>query len=385
MAIHKLADLQLHNKRVLIRADLNVPFAGSTITNDLRIRASLPTIELAIAKGAGVLIVSHLGRPEAGVNNAHLSLQPVAERLETLLSHPVELVTDWGNGLNLDPGEVKLLENIRFHPGETKNDPELARSLASLCDVYVNDAFGTAHRAHASTHGIAKYAPESCAGILLASEIEALEKALANPKRPLVAVLGGSKISGKLEVLHNLKSVADTLLVGGGMANTLLLAADVDVGNSLVENELIDDAEAILQAAEIALPVDLMTTETIDSGSHAFLRLKDGIPSHEAIVDIGPETARQYAKTIASAGTVIWNGPMGIFEYPQFAEGTRVVADAMGGTDAFTLAGGGDTIAAIEQFEISDRVDYISTGGGAFLEFIEGKSLPGIEALRYIA
>ncbi|MCY3859564.1 MAG: phosphoglycerate kinase [Gammaproteobacteria bacterium] len=382
MAINKLADLQLQNKRVLIRADLNVPLDGVTITNDLRIRASLPTIELALDRGAAVLIVSHLGRPKAGGDNAHLSLEPVAERLHELLECPVVLVRDWRNGLNVDPGEVKLLENIRFEEGETKNDLELARALASLCDVYVNDAFGTAHRAHSSTHGIAKYATESCAGILLASEIEALERALANPKRPLVAVLGGSKISGKLEVIYNLKSVADTMLVGGGMANTLLLAAGVNVGNSLVEKELINDAMTILQTAEVPLPVDVMTADTIDVKSNAFLRLSDDIPSREAIVDIGPETARRYGKTIAGAGTVIWNGPMGIFEYPQFAEGTRKIADAVADTDAFTLAGGGDTIAAIEQFDSSNLIDYISTGGGAFLEFIEGKSLPGIEALQ---
>ena len=382
MGVNKLADTQLQDKRVLIRADLNVPLDGTSITNDLRIRASLPTIEFALTNGAGVLVVSHLGRPEIGSDNTHLSLQPVADRLCSLLNRPVELIQKWDHELAVSPGEVKLLENIRFRSGETKNDPDLARSLASLCDVYVNDAFGTAHRAHASTHGIAEYARHSCAGLLLASEIEALERALANPKRPLVAVLGGSKVSGKLEVLHNLKSVADTLLVGGGMANTFLLADGQPVGDSLVESELIDDAHAIRQASDLPLPVDVMTVEMIDARSHAFLRLTDAVPSHESIVDIGPETARRYAKVIAEAGTVIWNGPMGIFEYPQFADGTRVVAEALAETNAFTLAGGGDTVAAIEQFDISDRIDYISTGGGAFLEFIEGKSLPGIEALK---
>lgn len=382
MVVNKLSDLQLHNKRVLIRADLNVPLDGTTITNDLRIRASLPTIEFVLERGAGVFLVSHLGRPQAGSNNDHLSLQPVAERLRVLLNRPVELIRQWDSGLDIDFGEVKLLENIRFQSGETENDKDLARSLASLCDVYVNDAFGTAHRAHASTHGVTEYVTDACAGLLLESEIDALERVLANPKRPLVAVLGGSKISGKLEVLHNLKHVADTLLVGGGMANTFLLAEGKNIGKSLVENELIDDANAIRQATELPLPVDVMTAESIDVRSHAFLRLTDGIPSQEAIVDIGPETARQYAKIIAAAGTVMWNGPMGIFEYPQFAEGTRIVADAMATTEAFTLAGGGDTVAAIEQFDISDRIDYISTGGGAFLEFIEGKRLPGIEALK---
>ena len=382
MGVNQLADTQLRDKRVLIRADLNVPLDGTTITNDLRIRASLPTIEYVLANGAGVLVVSHLGRPKIGSDNAHLSLKPVADRLGSLLNRPVDLVQEWDRGLIVNPGEIKLLENIRFESGETKNGSDLARSLASLCDVYVNDAFGTAHRAHASTHGIAKYVNHSCAGLLLASEIEALERALANPKRPLVAVLGGSKISGKLEVLHNLKNVADTLLVGGGMANTFLLASGQSVGKSLVESELIDDAQAILRASALPLPVDVMTTEMIDASSHAFLRLTDAIPSQESIVDIGPESARRYAKVIAEAGTVIWNGPMGIFEYPQFADGTRVVAEALAETNAFTLAGGGDTVAAIEQFDISEQIDYISTGGGAFLEFIEGKCLPGIEALK---
>lgn len=382
MVVNKLADTELHDKRVLIRADLNVPLDGTTITNDLRIRASLPSIEFALANGAGVLVVSHLGRPKIGSDNSHLSLRPVADRLSSLLNRPVELIQRWDHGFAVSPGEVKLLENIRFKSGETKNDQALARSLASLCDVYVNDAFGTAHRAHASTHGIAEYAPDACAGLLLASEIEALESALANPKRPLVAVLGGSKISGKLEVLHNLKNVADTLLVGGGMANTFLLASGQSIGQSLVERELIDDAQAIRRASDLPLPVDVMTTEMIDASSHAFLRLIDAIPHCESIVDIGPETARRYANVIAEAGTVIWNGPMGIFEYPQFADGTRVVAEALAETNAFTLAGGGDTVAAIEQFDISERIDYISTGGGAFLEFIEGKRLPGIEALK---
>ena len=385
MGLNKLADAQLNNKRVLLRADLNVPLDGSSITNDLRIRASLPTIEFALTSGAGVLVVSHLGRPKIGSDNSHLSLQPVADRLCSILNRPVELIQEWDHGLHVNPGEVKLLENIRFESGETKNDVELARSLASLCDVYVNDAFGTAHRAHASTHGITEYAANSCAGLLLAAEIEALEKALANPKRPLVAVLGGSKISGKLEVLHNLKHIADTLLVGGGMANTFLLAAGQAVGKSIVETELTEHAAAIRQASDLPLPVDIMTAEAISEDSHAFLRLPDTVPSHESIVDIGPVTARRYAEVIAKAGTVIWNGPMGIFEHPQFADGTRVVADAIAESNAFTLAGGGDTVAAIEQFDISDRIDYISTGGGAFLEFIEGKNLPGIEALQLTA
>ncbi len=382
MVVNTLADTDLRNKRVLIRADLNVPLDGTTITNDLRIRASLPTIEFALNKGARVLVVSHLGRPEPGSTNRDLSLQPVADRLRDLLKRPVDLIQTCEYDVDINPGEVKLLENIRFEAGETKNDPDLARSLASRCDVYINDAFGTAHRAHASTHGVAEFAKESCAGLLLASEIEALERAVANPKRPLVAVLGGAKVSGKLEVLRNLKETADTLLVGGGMANTFLLASGHAVGDSLVENDLVDDAQTIREATDLPLPVDVMTAESISEQSHAFLRLIESVTSVETIVDIGPETARRYSKIIANAGTVIWNGPMGIFEYPQFADGTRVIADAIAETSAFTLAGGGDTVAAIEQFGISDRIDYISTGGGAFLEFIEGKSLPGIEVLK---
>ena len=277
---------------------------------------------------------------------------------------------------------MKLLENIRFEAGETQNDAALARRLATYCDVYVNDAFGTAHRAHASTHGIAAFTTEKCAGLLLAAEIEALEHALAKPKRPLVAVLGGAKVSGKLEVLHKLKDIADTILVGGGMANTFLLASGSAVGQSMVEENLVDDAHAIQSATELPLPVDIMTAKTIDASQNAVLRLIDAVPNDELIVDIGPETARRFADVIAGAGTVIWNGPMGIFEIPQFAEGTRIVAEAIAETDAYTLAGGGDTIAAIEAFELTDEIDYISTGGGAFLEFVEGKKLPGIEALR---
>ena len=381
MAVVQLSDVNLNGKRVLVRADFNVPLDGSKITNDLRIRATLPTLEFVLNHGASLIIVSHLGRPKPGANNDALSLHPVAHRVSELLNRPVELVKSWRDGVDLQPGAVKLLENIRFEEGETKNSAELARALASLCDIYVNDAFGTAHRAHASTHGITKHVSVACAGFLLANEIETLERALENPARPLVAVLGGAKVSGKLEVLHKLKNRVDTLLVGGGMANTFLLAAGHDVGNSLFETELVLEAKAISAAANVPLPVDLMTATSIDKDSHAILRLAEAIPTHERIVDIGPETARRYAKVIAEAGTVLWNGPMGRFEYTQFAEGTRTVAEAIATTKAFTLAGGGETVAAIELFDIGERINFISTGGGAFLEFIEGKPLPGIEVL----
>ncbi len=383
MSLKHLSELDLRNKRVLIRADLNVPLDGSSITNDLRIRASLPTIEYAMNAGAGVLLVSHLGRPTPGTCDSAYSLQPVATRLEEIMHEPVELIKNWQDGVELQPRSLKMLENIRFEVGETENKPSLARSLAALCDIYVNDAFGTAHRAHASTAGIAKHTQHTCIGLLFAREIEALDRALKNPKRPLVAVLGGAKVSGKLEALTHLKERADTLLVGGGMANTFLLAAGYDIGKSLVEKDLVNQAISTRESVDLPLPVDLMTAKTTEPDSHAFLRMPNAVPAHELIVDIGPETARRFAKIVENAGTVIWNGPMGIFERKQFADGTRVVAETIADTDAFTLAGGGDTVAAIERFNVTDRIDYISTGGGAFLDFIGGKVLPGIEALEH--
>lgn len=381
MTIPTLTDLDLREKRVLVRVDFNVPIASGRVANDARIKAALPTIQHALGQDAAVLLVSHLGRPKPGVQDATLSLAPVAAHLATLLGQSVELVNDWQNGVQTHPKQVQLLENIRFHAGETDNDEKLARQLAALCDIYVNDAFGTAHRAHASTHGIAKFSPQACAGLLLDAEIQALDKALAEPKRPLVAVLGGAKVSGKLQVLHHLKDLADTLLVGGGMANTFLLAEGIQVGHSLVEPELTTDAKAIRCSADLPLPVDLMTSQSIDDNHSATLRLRDEIPGDELVVDIGPETARRYAAIIQEAGTVIWNGPMGVFEETAFADGTRIVAEAIAASPAFSLAGGGDTIAAIEKFQLEDHIDYISTGGGAFLEFVEGKTLPGIEVL----
>lgn len=382
MTIRRITDVDLDSKRVLIRADFNVPLSGTRITSDLRIRAALPTIEYALEQGASVAIVSHLGRPQVGGNNAEFSLAPVQRRLAELLDTTVNLATDWQHNLVHEAGKVTLLENIRFQAGETKNDLKLAEQLAKSCDVFVNDAFGTAHRAHSSTAGITQFTPISCAGLLLASEINALERAIKNPKRPLVAVIGGAKISGKLELLQNLGQLADTLLIGGGMANTFLMAHGHSIGKSLVEPSMIGQARDVMASATIPLPVDVMTSSSECSSDLAFLRLHDSIPSQESIVDIGPETARRFAKIIAGAGTIIWNGPMGIFERTVCAEGTRVVAEAIADSEGFSLAGGGDTVAAIEKYQLSDKIDYISTGGGAFLEFIEGKKLPGIEALR---
>ncbi|MYD42538.1 MAG: phosphoglycerate kinase [Gammaproteobacteria bacterium] len=382
MPVTQLTDVDLRGKRVLIRSDLNVPLKDGEITNDARIQASLPTIEYALKEAASVILVSHLGRPQVGEDNSAFSLRPVAHRVSQLLQQRIPLIANWHDDLEISAGTVAMLENIRFEAGETKNDSELAAKLARLCDVYINDAFGTAHRAHASTHGITQYVATTCAGLLLGKEIDALERALNAPTRPLVAVLGGAKVSGKLEALHQLKEKADAVLVGGGMANTFLLAAGFETGQSLVEPALLGDARAIRESANLPLPVDVMTTRKIDSESHATLRLREAIPHDEQIVDIGPETARQFAQVIAAAGTVIWNGPMGIFEYPQFGDGTRVVAEAIAESEAFTLAGGGDTIAALDRFGVAAQMDYVSTGGGAFLEFVEGKSLPGIEALQ---
>ena len=381
--MQSITDLQLSDKRVLIRVDLNVPIQNGEITDDTRIQASLPTLKHALEQSAGLILVSHLGRPKPNQDNSHLTLQPVASHLANLLKMPVRLVGDWEQeGVSVNNGEVVLLENIRFCEGETKNDPDLSERLGSLCDVYVNDAFGTAHRAHASTQGITQYVETCAAGLLLDSEINALERCLSNPKRPLVVVLGGAKVSGKLETLLHLKNIADTILIGGGIANTFLLADGFEVGESLVEHELIEVSQTIQQTADLPLPVDVMTTHSIKNDSIATLRLPDQISSSEMIVDIGPETARRWAQSIAEAGTVVWNGPMGVDEFVQFGEGTRTVAEACANTNAFTIAGGGDTIAAISRHGVADDIDYISTGGGAFLEYIEGKQLPGVVALQ---
>ena len=376
-----LAEMDLAGKRVLVREDFNVPIAGGEVVGSARIDAALPTIEHCRAAGAAVLLVSHLGRPTPGEHDPALSLAPVAEALARKLDTRVRLVTDWRGGVRLGAGEVALLENIRFEAGELMDDETLGRALAALCDVFAMDAFGTAHRAHASTCAVARFAPSACAGPLLARELEALGRALAAPARPLVAIIGGSKVSTKLGVLESLAGIADHLLIGGGMVNTFLAAQGVDVGASAVENAG-DEARRIMAATEVPMPVDVMTAPAIDSSSPARLRPLGEIGRNELVLDIGPETARRFASVVRSAGTVLWNGPLGVFEIDQFGEGTRVVAEAVAASSAFSVAGGGDTLAAIDKYGVRAGVSYLSTGGGAFLEFVEGRTLPGVEALR---
>ena len=376
-----LAEMDLAGKRVLVREDFNVPIAGGEVVGSARIDAALPTIEHCRAAGAAVLLVSHLGRPTPGEHDPALSLAPVAEALARKLDTRVRLVTDWRGGVRLGAGEVALLENIRFEAGELMDDETLGRALAALCDVFAMDAFGTAHRAHASTCAVARFAPSACAGPLLARELEALGRALAAPARPLVAIIGGSKVSTKLGVLESLAGIADHLLIGGGMVNTFLAAQGVDVGASAVENAG-DEARRIMAATEVPMPVDVMTAPAIDPSSPARLRPLGEIGRNELVLDIGPETARRFASVVRSAGTVLWNGPLGVFEIDQFGEGTRVVAEAVAASSAFSVAGGGDTLAAIDKYGVRAGVSYLSTGGGAFLEFVEGRTLPGVEALR---
>ena len=381
-----LADVDLAGKRVLVREDFNVPIAGGKVASSTRIDAALPTIEHCrgipgSGTGSAVLLVSHLGRPKPGERDPALSLAPVAEELSRKLGAGVRLITDWRGGVRLNPGEVALLENIRFEPGELADDEALGRALAALCDVFVMDAFGTAHRAHASTCAVARFARAACAGPLLARELEALGRALAEPARPLVAIVGGSKVSTKLGVLERLAGKADSLLIGGGMVNTFLAAQGVDVGASAVENAF-DAARRIMAAADVPMPVDVMTAPAMDSASPARLRPLGEIGGNELVLDIGPETARRFGAIVKSAGTILWNGPLGVFEFDQFGEGTRVVAEAVAASRAFSVAGGGDTLAAIDKYGVREGVSYLSTGGGAFLEFVEGRKLPGVEALR---
>ena len=379
--VHTLADLDLAGKRVLVREDFNVPIAGGKVASGTRIDAALPTIAHCRGAGAAVLLVSHLGRPTPGERDPALSLAPVAEDLSRKLGTHVPLVTDWRGGVRLDAGAVALLENIRFEAGEMTNDETLGRELAALCDVFAMDAFGTAHRAHASTSAVARFAPSACAGPLLARELEALGRALAAPARPLAAIIGGSKVSTKLGVLESLAGIADHLLIGGGMVNTFLAAQGVDVGASAVEDAC-DEARRIMAATDVPMPVDVMTAPAIDSASPARLRPLGEIGCNELVLDIGPETARRFASVVRSAGTVLWNGPLGVFEFDQFGEGTRVVAEAVAASSGFSVAGGGDTLAAIDKYGVREGVSYLSTGGGAFLEFVEGRKLPGVEALR---
>ena len=387
MKVLKMSDLPLTGKRVLIREDLNVPVHGGTVSSDARIRAALPTIQAAIDKNARVIIMSHLGRPEEGKFDPELSLVPVAKRLSELLGRNVPVVRDWLDGVSVQPGQAVMCENVRFNKGEKKDDEQLARRMAALCDVFVMDAFGTAHRAEASTHGVARYAPIACAGPLLVGELEALERALEKPQRPMVAIVAGSKVSTKPRILEALLEKVDRLILGGGIANTFLAATGVDVGKSLCAMDMLDTCRTLMtrareRGADIPLPTDVVVATELAATAHADVRDIHEVSPGELILDIGPDTAERLAKLIASAGTVLWNGPVGVFEFDQFGEGTRMIANAIANTRAFSLAGGGDTLAAIEKYGVSEGISYISTGGGAFLEFVEGKRLPAVAALE---
>ncbi len=388
MSILRMTDLDLAGKRVLIRQDLNVPIdAAGRITSEQRILASLPTLRLALEQGAAVMVMSHLGRPKEGVWSAADSLAPVAARLAELLGRPVPLVRHYLDGVQVAPGDIVLLENCRMNVGEGKDDEALARKYAALCDVFVMDAFGTAHRAQASTHGVIRFAPVACGGPLLMAELDALDKALANPARPLLAIVAGSKVSTKLELLSNLVGKVDQLIVGGGIANTFIAALGHGVGKSLVEPDLLDTARQIMadakaRGADIPLPVDVVVAPEFAADAPATVKAVDAVGESDMILDIGPVTAAHYAELIAQAGTVVWNGPVGVFEFDAFAAGTEAVARAIAASKAFSIAGGGDTLAAVDKFGIADQVSYISTGGGAFLEFLEGKTLPAVAALQ---
>jgi phosphoglycerate kinase len=383
MKFKRMSEVDLRGKRVFIRSDLNVPQDESgAITDDTRIRASLPAIRYATEKNAAVMVTSHLGRPKEGVPTPEDSLEPVAKRLTQLLGRDVPLVRDWVQGVVVKPGEVVLLENCRFNKGEKADDEALAKKMAALCDVYVNDAFGTAHRAEATTHGIARFAPISCAGPLMAAELDALGKALATPARPLVAVIGGSKVSTKLEALGALAKKVDRLIVGGGILNTFLLACGMPIGQSLAEPGLVEEAKRILTATQVPLPEDVVVAQEPSARARATTKSVREVQPDEMILDIGPKCAAALAQSLAAAGTIVWNGPVGMFEIDAFAKGTQTLARAIAASKAFSIAGGGDTIAAINKFGLADRVGYISTAGGAFLEFLEGKTLPAVAALE---
>jgi len=387
MNVNLMTDQDLKNKKVLIRQDLNVPIKDGVVSSDQRILASLPTIELALEKGAAVMLMSHLGRPTEGQPESIFSLQPVADYLSQALNQKIDLVTDWEQGVGVEPGEVVLIENIRFNVGEKSNDDSLAKKLAQLCDVFVMDAFGTAHRAHASTYGVANHAPLACAGPLLARELESLSKGLENPARPMLAIVGGSKVSTKLTVLDTLSKQVDQLIVGGGIANTFIAAAGYSVGKSLYESDLIDDAKTLIETAqkagrEIPIPTDVVVATAFSEDAKASIKAVGDVGSDEMILDIGPETAAKYAAMAEQAGTVIWNGPVGVFEFDQFGEGTRTLALGIAKGEGFSMAGGGDTLAAVDKYQIMDKLSYISTGGGAFLEFLEGKKLPAVAILE---
>ena len=382
MNFKRMTDLDLKGKRVLIREDLNVPVKDGKVTSDARIRASLPTIRHAVDAGARVMLLSHLGRPTEGEYEEQYSLKPVAEHLSGLLGQEVPLAKDWLDGVDLEDGQVVLCENVRFNKGEKKDDEALSKRMAALCDVYVMDAFGTAHRAQASTHGVAKFAPEASAGPLLAAELDALGQALDNPAKPVVAIVGGSKVSTKLDVLNALEKVCDQIIVGGGIANTFLAAAGHPVGKSLCEHDLIDTAKDIASRVEIPLPVDVVVASEFAETATATTKNISDVSDDDMILDVGPETAGQFAELLKNAKTILWNGPVGVFEFDQFGNGTKALAQAIAESDAFSLAGGGDTVAAVDKYGVADKISYISTGGGAFLEFVEGKTLPAVAVLE---
>ena len=387
MNVLKMTDQDLASKRVLIREDLNVPIKEGRVASDARIRAALPTIRTGVEAGAKVMLMSHLGRPKEGEFESLYSLAPVAEHLSTLLNQPVRLVPDWLDGVDVEVGEVVLCENVRFNVGEKADDDVLAQKMAALCDVFVMDAFGTAHRAQASTHGVAHHAPLACAGPLLAAELQALGKALGDPARPMAAIVGGAKVSTKLTVLESLSKVVDQLIPGGGIANTFIAAAGYPVGNSLIETDLIDQAKALIDQAaakggEIPVPTDVVVGKAFSADTPAIIKPVSDVAEDDMIFDIGPETAARFARMMREAGTVVWNGPVGVFEFDQFGEGTRILGEAIASSDAFSIAGGGDTLAAVDKYNIAEHISYISTGGGAFLEFLEGKTLPAVAMLE---
>lgn len=387
MSFKRLTELDLAGKRVLIREDLNVPVKNGEVTSDTRIRASLATIRHCLDAGAKVIVMSHLGRPTEGEYAEEFSMKPVADRLSKLLGHPVKLVKDWLDGVEAAAGEVVLCENVRFNKGEKKDNEDLAKKMAALCDIYVMDAFGTSHRAEASTHGVGQQAPMACAGLLLAAELDALGKALKSPERPLLAIVGGSKVSGKLEVLESLSNLCDQLIVGGGIANTFIAAAGYPVGKSLYEADLIPEAKRLMEKAkarggEIPVPTDVVTAKEFSESATATIKPVSEVAEDDLILDIGPDTAARYAEIIKAAGTIVWNGPVGVFEIEQFSHGTQTVAKAVAESQGFSIAGGGDTLAAIEKYGIEEKVSYTSTGGGAFLEFLEGKKLPAVAMLE---
>lgn len=387
MNLLKMSDLDLRNKRVLIREDLNVPIIDGIITSDQRLQAALPTLRLALEAGAAVIVLSHLGRPEEGKSNPHYSLSPVADYLAANLDYPVHFVQHYLNGVTVKPGELVICENVRFNVGEKANDDGLAKQLAHLCDVFIMDAFGTAHRAHASTCGVAKYAPVAAAGPLLIRELEALHQVLKSPEKPIVAIVGGAKVSSKLSLLKQMVGMVDVLIPGGGIANTFLKAQGHEIGQSLYEHQLIDEARAILALAEksgcqIPLPTDVIVGKSFNENCPAYNKSLDYIANDDMIMDVGPDTIARYISFLDHAKTIIWNGPLGVFEFPQFSYGTRALAIAIANSEAFSIAGGGDTLAAIDQYDLTDQISYISTGGGAFLEYLEGKTLPAVAVLE---